>query len=1000
MKTSKTLHPKPNNRYMFLSFFFMFLFVSPSFSQTYSKIDSLKQILNALPPINNTDADTLRMQVSIEIGDLYEYHQPDSAIWWYKSIADTVIDAETISKHPERSFLNATALRYIGIVHRSQGRIDEAVYYYHKSLDVFKELDNKRGVSACLNSLGVAMQYQGNFPKALDYYERSLEIMIELDDKNGISACLNNLGMVARFRGDYPQAVKYYEKSLKIRKELDDKQGVAASFNNLGIVEHDQGNFPKALKYYEKSLRIREEIGDARGISRCINNMGSVAFNQGNYPLAMNYYERALRVYEELNDVRGISSCLNNLGSVSQYLGNYLQAINYFERSLEIREETGDKMGISACLNNLGNVLQEQGDYIKAEQYFKRALNIFEELGDKNGTAICLNNLGMLNNDKGEYLQAIDYFERSTLLFEELGNKSSLALVYPLLAKAYINSGKPEKATELFYKSKDLTLLLLQENFTVLSENEKEMYLERTKSVFNDLHYFNNTFDSEDQTLAGVCYNNELIMKGLLLKSTRAILDAVYESPDPQLKETYFRLRQLRNEIAAMQSIPMEYRRVDIELLEKEANELERKLVRLSAEFADLQEIFTIDWKNVQKALKPGEAAIEFVQFSEGKNNENTVYAALILKHESTQPETVRLFEENKLNDVLNLQQGTQHTFVNNLYGTKESLNTTLYESIWKPLEQYLKGIHAIYYSPTAVLNKVAFAAINVDENTLLSDYYQLYQLSTTGTLISTEQVSVDEYMTAAIFGGIKYSPPDTEIEQWKYLPGTLEETKRIKALLSENHIKTVSYTGIKASEEQLKALFSDEEKNPGILHIATHGFFYPCPATKRREMIASGEIIFGEVVFRGSERLGIVQYIRNNNPMMRSGLVLADANRIWTEDYIATDNDGVLTAYEVSNMNMRNTQLVVLSACETGLGDIHGSEGVYGLQRAFKMAGVKYLIMSLWQVPDKETAEFMEVFYTNLLDFKDVRKAFSETQREMRQKYDPFFWAAFVLVE
>jgi CHAT domain-containing protein len=140
--------------------------------------------------------------------------------------------------------------------------------------------------------------------------------------------------------------------------------------------------------------------------------------------------------------------------------------------------------------------------------------------------------------------------------------------------------------------------------------------------------------------------------------------------------------------------------------------------------------------------------------------------------------------------------------------------------------------------------------------------------------------------------------------------------------------------------------------------------------------------------------------FVRNQNPLMRSGLVFAGVNDFWSGAKSVKDDDGVLTALEVINIDLRQTQLVVMSACETGLGDIAGSEGVYGLQRAFKMAGTNFLIMSLWQVPDKETSEFMQTFYTLLLENRDLQKAFSETQAEMRQKYNPFFWAAFVLLE
>lgn len=137
----------------------------------------------------------------------------------------------------------------------------------------------------------------------------------------------------------------------------------------------------------------------------------------------------------------------------------------------------------------------------------------------------------------------------------------------------------------------------------------------------------------------------------------------------------------------------------------------------------------------------------------------------------------------------------------------------------------------------------------------------------------------------------------------------------------------------------------------------------------------------------------------------MRSGIVLAGANDVWNETSISinernSEEDGILTAYEVSLMNLKNTKLVVLSACETGLGDIKGSEGVYGLQRAFRVAGVDQLIMSLWQVPDKETDEFMTAFYIELIKTKDIKKAFSNSQKLMRAKYDPYFWGAFVLIE
>ena len=185
------------------------------------------------------------------------------------------------------------------------------------------------------------------------------------------------------------------------------------------------------------------------------------------------------------------------------------------------------------------------------------------------------------------------------------------------------------------------------------------------------------------------------------------------------------------------------------------------------------------------------------------------------------------------------------------------------------------------------------------------------------------------------------------------------------------------------ASEENLKTLSGTV--TPQVIHIATHGFFLPEKTAGKKE----------EGAGRGNT------YSLANDPLMRSGLILSGGNYAWSgKTPIDGVEDGIVTAYEISQLNLSSTELVVLSACETALGDIKGSEGVFGLQRAFKMAGVKKMIVSLWQVPDKETAELMTSFYSYWLGGKKIEAAFEQAQADMRKKYSPFYWAAFVLIE
>jgi CHAT domain-containing protein len=225
--------------------------------------------------------------------------------------------------------------------------------------------------------------------------------------------------------------------------------------------------------------------------------------------------------------------------------------------------------------------------------------------------------------------------------------------------------------------------------------------------------------------------------------------------------------------------------------------------------------------------------------------------------------------------------------------------------------------------------------------------------------------------------------------EGFSYLPGTQTEVNEIDRMCRSRRVKDQLFTGDSATEASFKMLSGNPA--PRVIHLATHGFFLPYTEETQHSPITGGP--------------GLQAYRYSADPLQRSGLILAGGNRVWSGDSIPDGlEDGILRAKEVSNLDLRNTKLVVLSACETGLGDIKGSEGVFGLQRSFKMAGVDYLLMSLWQVPDEATQELMTMFYENLFEGRPIRDSFSEAQKRLRGKKkeyeDPYYWAAWVLME
>jgi len=477
----------------------------------------------------------------------------------------------------------------------------------------------------------------------------------------------------------------------------------------------------------------------------------------------------------------------------------------------------------------------------------------------------------------------------------------------------------------------------------------------------------------------------------------------------------------MKQQLAKLNSLPAKDRYQDVAAIEEQANTLEKELVSKSADFNNENELFNQDWTSIKKNLKENEAAIEFTKVNyrllkpDSIKDDEYAYVALIIRPESKQPEMVQLVKEQTLQNLVNKKGSSTSDLIAGLYSRGiQPLNTnvqiagdSLFTMIWKPMLPFLKGVKTVYYAPEGMLHQIAFSAIPNTKDTLLSDMYDIRCVASTAVLTDVK-ASIGKPNNLYLFGGIAYDADTTQIKKlavqyqkknndelamsrsfnadntrgssWVYLPGTLTEVQNIQSLSEKQKIKTTVYSGDNATEETFKSLSG--KASPDVIHIATHGFFFPNIEKKEKQ---TGE----ESVYR-----------MNEDPLFRSGLLLAGANYSWKGKPIAGVEDGILTAYEVGNLNLENTKLVVLSACETGLGDIKGSEGVYGLQRAFKMAGAKYIIMSLWQVPDKETVEFMKLFYTNWFAIGDIRKAFTETQRTMRKKYVPYYWAAFVLVE
>ncbi len=422
---------------------------------------------------------------------------------------------------------------------------------------------------------------------------------------------------------------------------------------------------------------------------------------------------------------------------------------------------------------------------------------------------------------------------------------------------------------------------------------------------------------------------------------------------------------------------PIIKRTISTDSLNNIANQQEKELLEKSANYRNLKEQQNINWEQIQKNLLATETAIEFVRFRyvDDLVNYQYYYAAMLLNPQDSIPVFIKLFDERDLKIALNnfVYRASGYYNTNTVIEKNSTQSKSIFQLLWQPLLPYLLKTTTIYFSPDGLLHNIAFAAIPTKNGTLLCDKYNLIQLT------STRQIAIKENENIApasitLFGGINYNKQNIDttiavsadpyayvyqqsrsagVDSFVYLPNTLKEVESIKRNMELKQNKVSLFTNENATEAAFRNLGG--ASSPQVIHFATHGFTVADTSNSRKNITNTFKI--------------------SDNPLLRSGLVMAGGNKGWMSKSSFDEDDGILTALEISSVALPNTQLAVLSACETGTGELRGSEGVFGLQRAFKLAGVNYVMASLWHVPDKETSEFMNTFYSNWLAGKKSAK-------------------------
>lgn len=909
----------------------------------------------------------------------------------------------------------ATTCNNLAVLYFEVGQYETARPFYVEAKEIREKVLGKEHIdyAASLNNLGILSMVTGKPDEAEPLYLEAKRIREKALGKEHpfYAASCNNLGALYLETGQYRKAEPLYLEAKQIREKTLGKQHpeYAASCNNLAILYMDIGNYDQAELLYTESLQIGEKVlgtNHPEYAKSCIN-LALLYRTLGQYDKAERLFIEARQVLGEVlgkEHVEYAKSC-NNLGALYMGMGDYDKAAPLYDEARQIWKKVlgNEHPEYAKSCNNLALIYWNRGEYGKAEPLFLETNQIREKVFGKAHPdyAEGCSNLGVLYADMGKYNQALALHLLARQIREAALGKEHTKYVESCinLANVYWKTGESGQATKYYTEAFNSQEAQTKKVFAFTTEPEKQSYVKKINE-FRDL-FLSYTLSDVDQQPA-TAYAVSLASRNLILFSSQQLRQSIYNTNDTALIDKYNKWVTTREQLAFWYSRPLIEKKEQIRSLEERANMLEKELTRSSEQFRKGQQ--QINWQKIQQSLNDKEAAIEFVEFQyhNGKRLvDSTYYVALVLRKDKPAPKMVQLFEKRQIDELL--KKAGSWTAIDSLYSSP-----SLYKLVWQPLEKYLVNISRVYYSSAGLLHKINLASVISDKKIVLSEQYQLVHLNTTASISDQADIFIGPPDRLLIYGGINFNADSAELkvaakpyqlnnensialrgvnvtgDRLPDLPYTEEEVDYITKSAQQKKYLIKTLKGVEANEESVKALRG--KNSPAVLHMATHGKFFPDP-----ENVNPGKSLSGGKTFAQSD-----------NPLLRSMLLLAGANNAWSGKSVSGIQDGVLTAYEISNLYLPNTKLVVLSACETGLGDIQGSEGVYGLQRSFKMAGVKNLIMSLWSVPDNTTAEFMQVFYDHLLQRKSVNESFVLTQKIMRNKYkaNPHKWAGIVLIQ
>ncbi|MGC1391229.1 MAG: CHAT domain-containing protein [Bacteroidales bacterium] len=860
---------------------------------------------------------------------------------------------------------------------------ERAIGCYQQALDLYKEIGDERGEGEILGGMGLIYSNNKDYNTALAYYREALKVREKVDDKFLMGNSLNSIGTIYYNMQNNPQAIHFFDKAEALRKEIGDFTGLrrtqtlkAGAYLSSGEELNNSGKYPEALENIEKALEINRSINARSGIGDALNQMGFVYSNIGEYYTAVEKINEAASIMKEENDTTGLAGVYNHLGIVLQMSGKVEKALECFNKSLKIYEESKDQVNIEALLSNLGTLFFDTKDYVKAKDYLLKALQISREIKDQEREINCLLNLGNAYTLLEKRDDAMLNYKAGLDIASSMDSPDLLWKLIAGMAENYERGKEYDKAIAL----NDSALKILEDmRSTLQSEDQKASFMARERFAFEYVINMLSDFYEKDKTKG---YDLKAFQYAERSKS-RAFLDLLAESLANVKEGVNSDLLKKQDELLvsltnAKQSLELELKteqldqqkiselKEKIKVTEEDLSKINQEIRKTNPRYADLHYPEPVTLKEAQ-AICPDKNTV-LLEYSVGDSSSclwvisRSAHQLFKLPGRKTLQEQIESFRFA----LLNPDQTNNDFFTRGGY--------SLYQTLLRPAESFFTKKSKLVIIPDGILNYLPFEVLLTNNKGigsgnlysglpfLIKKYPVSYgqSASVLKSLFSEQKrltKSGSDNKKLIAFGDPVYeNVNDTSRSiagNYKRLEYSGNEIENIASYFKKGNAEV--FLRNDATEENVKK--EGELKKFNYIHFATHGF------------------------------------IDEAKPDF-SSLVLTKTNN--------SEEDGFLQATEIFNLNL-NADLVVLSACQTGLGKLIRGEGMVGLTRAFMYAGTPTVMVSLWSVSDASTATLMGEFYKNLVKEKLYKTdALRKAQLTMlgNEKFaHPFYWAPFVLV-